>query len=164
MTDPVQPRPQPVLDSSKLAGLLGGAFVATAGLVFWFIDGGFNADTIDQAGHLIELAVTAVLALGAYLSSIWHGQRAAKQVTPLSNPVDNQGRPLVVDPAYYGRHAAAPDDSPSMGPDTPEPLIAVPQPVGFPLATYDGFKAYPRSDKRRDQFIAECDAWLDGPG
>ena len=104
MTGPVQPRPQPVLDAGKLGGLVSAALVAVSS-VFFLVQAGINPGSITALGVSVQGAVTAVVSLLAYLLPKLHAKHAATQVTPLSDPHDDQGRPLI-DPDTYGRHAA----------------------------------------------------------
>jgi len=105
VSDPVQPRPQPVVDAGRLGGLVSGALVAVSS-VFFLVQAGINPDSITALGVAVQGAVTAVVSLLAYLLPKLHAKHAATQVTPLSDPHDHQMRPLKVDPDFYGRHAA----------------------------------------------------------
>ena len=133
LTDP-SPQPTPVLDSSKWSGYISGAFVAVSALVFWFKDGGFTSANVEKTGNLIGLAVAAVLALAAYGHAVFQGKQAARQVTPVSSPRDNQGNPLVPAQDLTGRHAAL----------TP----------AFPDAEWDAWLEHPRSDGRTQALVA----------
>ena len=105
MTDPVQPRPQPVLDAGRLGGLVSAALVAVSS-VFFLVQAGINPGSITALGVAAQGAVTAVVSLLAYLLPRLHARGASAHVTPLEDPHDAQMRPLKVDPATYGRHAA----------------------------------------------------------
>ena len=106
MTDP--DRPQPVLNASKLGGLVSAAFVAVGG-AYLTITQGITAKNLSAVGLAVEGAVTAVVALAVYATAVIHGRHAVAQVTPLSDPRDDTMRPLVVHPAVYGEHAAPAD-------------------------------------------------------
>lgn len=109
MTDPIEPRPQPVVDiAGQLGGLAKGAFTAVFILVNTIAVDGITPGNIGAVGNLIGLAVAAVGGLVVFLVSIFHARKAAEHVTPLSDPRDHNMRPLV-DPERYGRHAAEPD-------------------------------------------------------
>lgn len=102
MTAPVQPRPQPVVDAAKLGGLVGTAFVSCGGAIF-IVEEGISRDNLGAAGIAVTAAVTALVALGVYASSLLHGKAAAQQVTPVVDPVSAGGEQLVPVSAYGQR-------------------------------------------------------------
>jgi hypothetical protein len=105
VSDPVQPRPQPVLNAAKLGGLVAAAFVACGGAYF-LITQGVTSHNLTDVGIAIEGAITALIALAVYVTAVIHGKAAQEKVTPLSAPRDHEGRVLVPDPSSHGRHAA----------------------------------------------------------
>ena len=122
MSDPIEPRPQPVLDiAGQLGGLAKGAFTAVFVLVQTIAVDGITRANIGVVGNLVGLAVAAVGGLVVFLVSLLHARKAALHVTPLEDPHDAQMRPLKVDPETYGRHAAAVTHDESTRTDTTEP-------------------------------------------
>jgi hypothetical protein len=101
MTDPVDPRPDPVVAiAGQLGGLAQAAFTAVAVLVMTVLTDGITPGNLGLLGNLIGGAVAAVFGLVAFVVAKVHAKKAAEHVTPLSDPVDAQMRPLVV-----GKHA-----------------------------------------------------------
>lgn len=105
MTTPAPGRPQPVVDAAKQLGMLvAGAFIAV-GVVWFLVVGGINSDNLLTVGTAVGAAVTAVVALAAYVWTLWQARKTAQKVTPLEDPRDHRGVELVPADAY-GRHAA----------------------------------------------------------
>jgi hypothetical protein len=101
VTDPVDPRPDPVVAiAGQLGGLAQAAFTAVAVLVMTVLTDGITPGNLGLLGNLIGGAVAAVFGLVAFVVAKVHAKKAAEHVTPLSDPVDAQMRPLVV-----GKHA-----------------------------------------------------------
>lgn len=88
-------RPEPVLDQGKVAGAIAGAVVAVVGVVLLLLRGeGGDLSALELA---LEGALTAVMAAGATVAPIWRAWKARGKVTPLADPRDDDGTPLVVD-------------------------------------------------------------------
>lgn len=106
MSEPVQPRPEPVVQAAQLAGNVAGVVGGLAGIFATLA-----AVTHWQWAVATAAALTAVSAALAkwmpYITAL--GARA--QVTPLEAPQAMDGSPLHLAPAG--------DYSPSMGPDLP---------------------------------------------
>lgn len=90
------PRPEPVLDAARVAGVISGLILSVGGvlkLLGWLIPSDYDLDTLAaDAGN-------AVLAIGAAWSLVgpWviARLRARDLVTPLSSPRDALGRELI---------------------------------------------------------------------
>jgi hypothetical protein len=140
VTDPVQPRPQPVVNAARVGGLVSAAFVAVGGAYF-VIAQGITAQSLPVIGTSIEGAITALIAVAVYVTAVIHGKAAAEQVTPLSAPRDDRGRTLVpVD--EYGRHAATAARSQPWPPELTGPHAHPSKKLGK-LAPIPGRKAVP---------------------
>lgn len=100
--DEPEARPEAVMNPVKLGGLAGAAVTSVGGVVYMVIDG-VTGDELTPLGVAVGAAVTAVAALGVYVSALFAGRAAREQVTPLSDPRDAFGNPLVPEP---GQHAA----------------------------------------------------------
>lgn len=101
MSDPIQPRPQPVVDAGNVAGNVLSVVTGLAGLLAilgtvtrwaWALGG---AATLTAVAAGLSKFMPAIAAAGA-----------AAQVTPLADPRDHLGKRLITDPEEYGRHAA----------------------------------------------------------
>lgn len=96
-------RPEPVLNAAKVAGAVSGLVVA-AGAVTTLV-GWTTAEQIDSAAVLVGGLVTALAALVAVVAPLVAAYRARPKVTPLADPRDANGTPLV--PATGG-HVVTP--------------------------------------------------------
>jgi hypothetical protein len=88
------PQPQPVLNITRIGGLIQGAIVAVGGVAV-IVVGGIGANNLDQFAAAVGIAVTAVLAVVMYVIAVIHGRHAAAQVTPLDSPQDAHGHRLI---------------------------------------------------------------------
>lgn len=102
MTDPTTPvegdlvdRPEPVLDAGRLAGLLSAVIVAVVGLVLLVAAGNFR--DLSALAAAVNAVLVAAAAVAAYVLPVWQARRARARVTPLADPRDDAGEPLVVD-------------------------------------------------------------------
>jgi hypothetical protein len=84
-------RPSPVLDQAKVAAL---ATFLTAALVTLLARRGvlLPADLSDPIADLIGVGLTALVGV---LSTLWAAIRAKGKVTPVEDPRDDDGTPLV---------------------------------------------------------------------
>lgn len=99
MPDPMhpegeEPRPEPVLDAARLAGLLSAVVVALLGAVGVVLAGNVLGN-LTALGNALTAVGVAVAALASYLLPVWQARRARAKVTPLERPQDAAGRPLV---------------------------------------------------------------------
>jgi len=184
-TDPIEPRPQPVVDvAGKLGGLASGAFIAVFVLIYTIVRDGISPQNVTAIGSLISLAVAAVGGLVGFLIHLFSARKAAQHVTPLSDPRDHHLRPLKVDPDFYGRHARQPE--PHLEPDdawlrsirtdtqeipalSDQPVRRIPEHVvpgkrlgPFPDAEWEAWKQHPRSKGRTDRMIAAIELCRSG--
>lgn len=113
MTDPFSgaDRPEPVLQAAKLAGAVSG--LVTAGGATFVLLGWATGPQVMQWAVIAGGIVTAVGALLAAALPLITARGARKQVTPLIDPRDADGVPLVPVRDTPGAHAA----------DDPKPLI-----------------------------------------
>jgi hypothetical protein len=93
----LQPRPEPVLDAARLAGLIAAVVVAVLGLVALVVAGNVLGN-LDALSNAISAAVVAVSALSAYVLPVWQARKARDRVTPLADPRDYKGRKLIAIP------------------------------------------------------------------
>lgn len=93
--------PTPVLDATKLGGLVSAAVVSVVGVVV-LIGAGVTVENVTGLGLALGAAVTALTSLVVYVVSVAQGRKAAEAVTPLAKPRDSRGRRLVPE----NRHAA----------------------------------------------------------
>lgn len=95
MTTPTEPRPRPIyaaaVDVSRVTGLLGSILTALTG---WGI---LSAEQGDALVGLLGAIPGAVSLVFAVLVAFHVVRRAEPLVTPLSDPRDDAGRPLVVE-------------------------------------------------------------------
>lgn len=94
MTHAQPGRPESVMNPVKL-GAMAGAAVTSVGGVAVLIADGITGDELTPLGAAVSAAVTALAALGVYLSAIFAGRAAREQVTPLSDPRNDDGERLV---------------------------------------------------------------------
>lgn len=95
MTDPLDVRPEPVLHAARIGGLLAALVVAIAATVSLALAGRWT--DLDAWGATLGGLAGAVMALGAYVAPVWQAHKARAKVTPLSDPRDADGTPLVAD-------------------------------------------------------------------
>jgi len=87
-------RPEPVLDAAKLASALSGAVLGVGGLLV--LAGVATTEEIKAWAVAAGAAVMGVGALLGVVMPIITALRAREWVTPLTDPRDGAGRPLVV--------------------------------------------------------------------
>jgi hypothetical protein len=92
--DLLAPRPEPVIDAAKLAGLLSAAVIAVLGVV-GLVVGGNVLGNLDALANALTAAGIAIGAVVAYLLPVWQARKARAKVTPLADPRDPMGRKLV---------------------------------------------------------------------
>lgn len=103
MTAPTPaPRPEPVLTAARLAAAVSGV-IAAVGAVLTLL-GWSDAGQVHQAEVLAGGIVTSVATLAAVVAPMVAAYRARAKVTPLSDPRDAAGAPLV---AAHGKHEVA---------------------------------------------------------
>lgn len=88
-----EPRPEPVLDAGKVAGAITGIITAVLGALV--LAGVINQENADAWLVVVTSIGTALATLAAVAFPIYQAHQARKKVTPLSDPVDEQGAPLV---------------------------------------------------------------------
>jgi hypothetical protein len=91
------PRPEPVLDAAKLAGLVAAVVVAVLGVIALIVAGNVLGD-LDALANSISAVIVAFSALAAYLAPVWQARKARAKVTPLADPRDLRGRKLIAVP------------------------------------------------------------------
>lgn len=99
MTDPIEGEVldrEPVVNAGRLAGLLSAAVIAILGVVAIVVGGNVLGD-LTALGNAITTAIVALGALAAYLLPVWQAVKARAKVTPLVDPRDDDGTPLVAD-------------------------------------------------------------------
>jgi hypothetical protein len=92
---PDQPRPEPVLDAAKLAGLVSALVVALLGIIALVVAGNVLGD-MTTLSNAISSVIVAASALVAYLTPVWQARKARSKVTPLADPRDALGRALTL--------------------------------------------------------------------
>lgn len=156
MTEPAD-RPQPVVNASRLGGLISAVFVAVGGAVLT-ITQGITAKNLSAVGLSIDAAVTAVVALVVYVVAVIHGKAAAAEVTPLTDPRDDRGRQLLP----VGKHAAEPSDETAAGLAYIGSRYTVTAPSSWPpevQEAFDAWRQHPRSVPKTQALIAAVDGW-----
>jgi len=88
-------RPEPVVDEGKIAGAIAGAIVAVVAVVLLVIRG--QASDLSALQVALQGALSAVMAAAAVIVPVWRAYRARRKVTPLADPRDDDGTPLVAD-------------------------------------------------------------------
>jgi hypothetical protein len=89
-------RPEPVLSAAKLGGLVAAVVTAVGGTVALIVAG--KAGDVNALGLSVGAAVTAVVALVAYVAPVWQAHKARRLVTPLESPRNSDGVPLMAVP------------------------------------------------------------------
>lgn len=86
-------RPRPLLDKVKSVG---GALAALTGLVSWGVSFGFLTEQQGASSSaLLALIPGVIAAVGTVLTSFGVAKSSEPLVTPVSDPQDNAGCPLV---------------------------------------------------------------------
>ena len=88
------PRPEPVLDEASIAAKV--SALATALATIAAVVGVLSLDDVSNLVAAIVAVVGTIVALVNYVAPLWRAGFARAKVTPLVDPVDNTGTPLVL--------------------------------------------------------------------
>lgn len=102
-------RPEPVLDAAKLAAAVSGAVTGIGGLLV--LAGYATTDEVKEWAVAAGAAVVGVGALLGVVLPVITALRARDRVTPVADPRDVEGRPLVVEGQVDSAGRALDDDA-----------------------------------------------------